>query len=443
MPHSPPDQRGLAVPASRLARLTRFGGLATSIAGRAAAQGARDLAAGRRPALRDLLLTPANASRVAGELAQMRGAAMKIGQLLSMEAGDLLPPELSDILARLRSDAHFMPPAQLKTVLVASWGPDFLRRFARFDVRPIAAASIGQVHRARLRDGRELAIKVQYPGIRRSIDSDVANVATLIRLSGLMPAGIDVTPFLDEAKRQLHEEADYRREGACLARFGALLADDPDFAVPALLDDLTTDNILAMSYLDGVAVESLTDAPQDIRDRILTRLVGLVLREVFDFGWMQTDPNFANYRYDPDSGRILLLDFGATRKIAPDRIAGYRRLLAAGLDGHRDALQAAAAGIGLIDPDLPAPQMAQLMDLAVMATAPLRRDGPYDFAADQLADRLRIAGMEMALQHQAVHLPPMDTLYVQRKVAGIYLLAARLRARVDLAALVAPWRCPA
>jgi predicted unusual protein kinase regulating ubiquinone biosynthesis (AarF/ABC1/UbiB family) len=139
---------------------------------------------------------------------------MKLGQMLSLDAGDMLPAELTAILARLRDSAHHMPPAQLQKVLNAEWGADWRRRFAHFDPRPLAAASIGQVHRARLPDGRELAIKVQYPGVAASIDADVDNVATLLRLSNLLPASLDIAPLLEEAKRQLHEEADYVREAA-------------------------------------------------------------------------------------------------------------------------------------------------------------------------------------------------------------------------------------
>ena len=119
-----------------------------------------------------------------------------------------------------------MPPAQLKQVLTDSYGPDFRTLFRSFDTRPLAAASIGQVHRALAPDGRALAVKLQYPGVRDAIDSDLDNVAALIRWSGLWPRELDIAPLLAEARRQLHEEADYAREGAALARFGTLLADD-------------------------------------------------------------------------------------------------------------------------------------------------------------------------------------------------------------------------
>lgn len=424
--------RGVAVPQSRLSRLARFGGMATGVAGGMALQGAQQLASGKRPSMSDLLLTPANARRVTNQLAQMRGAAMKVGQLMSMEAGDFLPSELGDILSRLRADADYMPSRQLKQVLIENWGADFLKRFERFDTEPLAAASIGQVHRAQTRDGRDLAIKVQYPGVRRSIDSDVDNVASLIRLSGLLPTELDISPLLSEAKRQLHEEADYAREGRYLARFGALLRDDPNFRVPELHADLTTETLLAMSFIPGKAIETLESAPQRTRDHVVTLLVQLMLRELFEFRLMQTDPNFANYRFDEASDRVVLLDFGAAREI-PQHISNqYRELLRIGMSGDTEALRAAAIGIGFFAADTKPRHQAQVMAMFEMAMEPLRQEGPFDFATTDVTARLRDAGMEMSRERDFWHIPPPDTLFIQRKIGGIFLLAARLRARLDM-----------
>jgi predicted unusual protein kinase regulating ubiquinone biosynthesis (AarF/ABC1/UbiB family) len=433
------DPRGLAVPSGRLSRLARLGGMAGGVAGNMAYHGARTAISGQRPDFRGLLLTPGNAKRVADELARMRGAAMKMGQLLSMESGDLLPPELADVLARLRQDADFMPPKQLRGVLDAAWGPGFQSRFANFNVRPIAAASIGQVHRARLPDGTELAIKVQYPGVRRSIDSDVDNVGTLIRMTGLLPQGLDIAPYLAEAKRQLHEEADYRREAEYLQRFGEALAGDTDFNLPVLHDPLTTDTVLAMTYLPGQPVESLIDAAQQDRDRVAALLIRLVLRELFDFGLMQTDPNFANYRYDPETGRIILLDFGAARDINPTTADRLRAILRAGLFGDNARIDSALRDAGFID-DRTAPHHADLLrDMARTALEPLRTGGLFDFADTGFVNRMRRMGQALGEDRSFATIPPMDVLFVQRKVAGMYLLAARLRARVPVADLFAPY----
>ena len=222
------------IPSGRLSRFGQFGRLAGGVAGGMLAEGARRLAEGERPRMREMLLTPGNVARVADRLSHLRGAAMKLGQMISMDAGDMLPPELADIMARLRERAHPMPPAQLQQVLARDWGRDWRDRFARFDASPLAAASIGQVHRAITRDGRDLAIKVQYPGVADSIVADVDNVATLLRVSNLLPRGLDIAPLLAEAKRQLAEEADYRREGEQMVRFGALLAGKDDYVVPVL-----------------------------------------------------------------------------------------------------------------------------------------------------------------------------------------------------------------
>lgn len=436
MPEQKSDSRALAVPSGRFARMARFGALTSNIAGNMALHGARQVAQGKRPRASDLLLTPANARRVADQLAHMRGAAMKVGQLISMDAGDMLPPELAEIMARLRADAHYMPGGQLKTVLNDAWGEGWLKRFDRFQVRPIAAASIGQVHRAHTKDGRELAIKVQYPGVRRSIDSDVNNVAALMRYSGVMPKELDIAPMLDEAKRQLHEEADYRREGHYMRRFGELLADAPDFAVPELQEDLTTRDILAMTYLDGLPIEALADAPQAERDRVMELLIGLLFRELFEFRLMQTDPNFANYRYQPGTGRLILLDFGASREFAPEMADRFRALMRAGLSGCRDAMRRAILDIGFFAEDTAAHHQETMLDMFEMSMEPLRRPGRFDFARNDLALRMRDAGMELGADRDFWHIPPMDTLFMQRKFGGVYLLASRLKARVDLRAII-------
>lgn len=434
-----PKRRHRAIPSSRAARLGAFGRLAGGVASGMLGEGARRLARGERPRMRDLVLTPGNVGRLADRLSHLRGAAMKLGQMISMDAGDLLPPELAAILAQLRSQAHRMPPEQLRRVLDSEWGPDWRRRFSRFNATPIAAASIGQVHRATLPGGRELAIKVQYPGVRESIDSDVDNVATLLRVSGVLPRELDLAPLLTEAKRQLHEEADYEREATQMTRFADWLDGHADYVVPRPLPELTTARVLAMDFIDGIPVEALADAPQEQRDAAMRDLMALVLREMFEFGAMQTDSNFANYRFQPDTGRLVLLDFGAARDVDPATAQGYRSLLSAGLSGDRDAVREAAQAAGFLGEAAVArhrPLVDRMIDIVVTE---MNRPGPFDFGDRGFVEVLREQGMEMAADRSTWHIPPVETLFVQRKVSGTALLAARLEARVDVRELVRPY----
>lgn len=425
------------VPAARLSRLASFGQLAGGIAGGMLAEGARRLAAGERPRVSDLLLTPGNAMRLTEQLSKLRGAAMKLGQMISLDAGDLLPAELTAILARLRDSAHYMPPSQLNQVLIAEWGKDWRKRFARFEATPIAAASIGQVHRAVLPDGRIIAIKVQYPGVAASIDADVDNVATLLRLSSLLPDGLDIAPLLAEAKQQLREEADYLREAEQMRRYGALLAGNPAFIVPAPLPELSSDRILAMDFIPGTPIDTLQAADQPTRDRAMGNLLELVLRELFEFGFMQTDPNFANYRWQAESGRIVLLDFGAARPVPEATIAAYRRLMLAGLADDSAALKSALLEVGFVSPvtlDRHAPALDAMIAVLMQH---LGRPGLFDFADRSFVDEVRQSAETIAADRAAWHIPPADTLFVQRKVSGTALLAVRMAARLPLRDMVA------
>ncbi|KIU29500.1 ubiquinol-cytochrome C reductase [Sphingomonas melonis] len=431
------EARHRAVPTGRLARLGGFGRLAGGVAGGMLAEGARRLAQGERPRMGDLVLTPANAARVADRLSHLRGAAMKLGQMISMDAGDVLPPELSAILARLRNQGYRMPPQQLDQVLAREWGRDWRRRFRHFEAAPVAAASIGQVHRATLPDGRRLAIKVQYPGVAESIDSDVDNVATLLRVSGLLPRGLDIAPLLDEAKRQLAEEADYTREGEQMRAYAARLDGDARYVVPTLEPDLTTRNVLAMSFVEGQAIETLEGASQEARDAAMTALVTLVLRELFEFGVMQTDPNFANYRWQADSGALVLLDFGATRAVPAETADAYRRLIEAGLARDRDMIREVAVETGFIGVEVARAHRGAVDRIIAAIDAALNRPGAFDFGDRAFVPVVREEAKAMIADRDTWHVPHVETLFVQRKVSGTALLAARLKARVDVRGLAA------
>ncbi len=428
--------RPLPVPSSRLGRLAGLGFATAGIAGRTLLDGARRLSQGQLPDPTDLLLAPANLVRMTDELARMRGAAMKVGQLMSMDAGEVLPPEFADLMARLRADADFMPVGQLSAVLQRNWGPDWHHRFERFDMRPLAAASIGQVHRARTTDGRDLAVKVQYPGVAGSIDADIDNVTLLFRMTGLAPPAERLSALTAEAKRQLRREADYRLEADHIRAYCKALTQADEFALPQVQDDLTTDMVLAMSFVPGKAIEHAAIVGQDIRDRIVHRLLRLCLRELFEFRLMQTDPNFANYTYDPATDRVGLLDFGATQQLSKGVVEHYRRLIHAGFKGDRAALRGAALDLGLFSRQTQPRHRDLIVNMMSALFATLASKPVYDFRDDGLFHRLQRAGMELATDPQFTDVPPMETLYLQRKVGGMYLLGRRLRARVPLRDLI-------
>ena len=424
------------VPAGRIERLARFGWLAGEVALGAVAEGVRRIAGSQTA--QSLMLTQANAERLAKRLSGLRGAAMKVGQMLSLQGADILPPEVTHALAILRAEADAMPRAQLRRVLGQAYGAGWDRRLRDFDVTPIAAASIGEVHRATAADGRQLALKIQYPGVVHSIDSDVQNVAAVLRLTRLLPRDADVSDLLAEAKRQLRRETDYHVEAEFQRRYRALIADEPDFVVPRVYDDFTTARILAMDFIDGTPLETLAEdaSPQRLRDRIGMLLYRLVFRELFEFRFIQSDPNFANYLFLPTTGQIALLDFGGSRDIPARFAEGYARAFEAGAAGDRVALRAALQEIGFLAAGESAEIGAGFVDLFLIGCEPFRHRGAYDFGASDIPARAREVAVDLAFHHSAFRVPPPDAVFMNRKLAGMFLLCARLRARVDVRTLL-------
>jgi len=385
----------------------------------------------------------ATARRLAERLANLRGAAMKLGQLISLESEGLLPPELAVALETLRSQAAPMPAEQLRRAMGRAYGAGWEGRFAEFSETPIAAASIGQVHRVRTRDGRDLALKVQYPGVAKSIASDVDNVATLLRIARLLPLGLDVNDIAREAKRQLTQESDYLAEAQFLEQYARLVADEPQIVVPRVHWDYTTARVMAMDYMDGVPLESLVDdTPQKARDAVGSLLQKLMFRELFEFRVMQTDPNFANYLYQPDSGRLVLLDFGATQEFTPEFSERFRRITRAIVDGDRHGIEEGARSIGYISDDASGDVVRAALDVLELVCEPLRTKGPYDYGGSDLPKRARELGIDLAFKRGLLRMPPSDTMFLHRKLVGVYLLLARLGARVATGRILRPYLEP-
>ena len=416
-----------------------MGMAAGGLAAGAAAQGLKRMARGEAPDFRGALLSAPNARRLAERLARLRGAAMKIGQLVSMQGEDLLPAEFAQALSALHSQAAPMPPQQLHRVLGREYGTGWERRFTAFDHEPVAAASIGQVHRVTTADGRDLALKIQYPGVARSITSDVDNVATLLRLFNLLPIDLDVAGFADEAKRQLLQEADYLSEAGFLEQYATLVADEPMLLVPRVHRDLTTPRIMAMDFVEAAPLEVLATMPQGRRNAVGTQFERLLFRELFEFRVMQTDPNFANYRYQVRSGRLVLLDFGATQQFGAEFVANYARISRAVIDGDRDAVAREAVRVGFATADDSPQRIAAAVDMCLLICEPLRHAGRYDFGTSNLPARVRKLGFELAIRRRLLRPPPPEALFLYRKLVGSFLLLAHLGAQVDARSLILPF----
>ncbi|MDP5071376.1 MAG: AarF/UbiB family protein, partial [Congregibacter sp.] len=240
-------------------------------------------------------------------------------------------------------------------------------------------------------------------------------------------------------KRQLEDEANYLKEADFLRRFHEVLGEDERFIVPELIADLTRKNVLAMTYVAGGPIEAIARRSQEERDRVVSALVELLLTELFELRMVQTDPNFANYQYRWSSGEIVLLDFGATRDFKARFVSNYRKLAAAAVRGDRDAMAVAAEKVGYSMGDEDSRYRELVLELLLLALEPLREDALYDFGSSTMPERLATLGKKATEYADFWHAPPTDVVYFHRKLGGIFMLAAKMDARVNVHALMQRW----
>ncbi|GAA5213386.1 ABC1 kinase family protein [Corallincola platygyrae] len=427
------------IPTSRLSRLKKFGGLVGGVAAQMAFDGAAQLISGRRPSIDDLLLTPKNMLQLADKLAHLRGAAMKLGQMMSMDMGELLPEELAEILAVLRDSANPMTPLQLEWMLIENWGDDWRQRVADFENGPFAAASIGQVHKATAKDGTPLAVKIQYPGIIQAIDSDIDNLGALLKLTKLVPPQIKLDALLAEVKSQLNSEADYRKEAAFLQSYRQRVGHMPAITIPDAIDKLSNERILTMTYVEGIGLDKTLAFEQAIRDRLGQTLVELLVAELFEFRLLQSDPNLANYLYDPKQDKLVLLDFGATRPIPQNISDAYRQLIVFVAKGEWANAFEIAVNLGFFQRNSSRQVQDIFKHMCAIAAEPLLFAGAYDFGQADIAKRIQSLSQSLIPHRHTLGEPPADALFIHRKVGGLYLLLSKLRAKVNINELVAPF----
>ncbi len=371
-----------------------------------------------------------NAARIAEALGTLKGVPMKIGQMLSLHEG-FLPPEVAEILSSLQQDAPPAPFDDIHRVLQA----ELQGTFSLVDtVEPHAhaAASIGQVHRSRLKDGREVVFKVQYPGIDQVIAADLKNLKGILKILFSMLTRMDLDPIWDELNARLTEELDYIREAQHMNRMRELWKDDPDIIIPEVLPELSTVHVLCMIYEKGLspAWACSDDYSQAQRTHWASMLLKLFLTGLLEHRFLHADPNLANFSFHTD-GRVVVYDFGCMKEVPESISNGYRFLTRAVLDERWADIPKLLRETGVHYIDGSEVPMAMVMDFTEVLRGPFERGRQYTFGEDSniyeevraLAKKHRQEAMDMTA--------PADLVFVDRTISGHFGNLSRFRASAD------------
>ncbi|KAF9768489.1 hypothetical protein IL306_014248 [Fusarium sp. DS 682] len=418
------------VPSSRISRIWNYSGLAAGMLGGAMTEGfSRAFGGGGEGSV---LLSEKNMERLVAKLSRMRGAALKLGQMMSFQDTKMLPAPIQQVLQRVQDRADYMPAWQRDRVLVANLGPEWRELFSDFEEKPIAAASIGQVHKATLKNGKRVAVKIQFPGVADSINSDLDNLSILLTATKLLPRGLYLNKTIDNARLELGWECDYERELQCAQRYKELLGSSEKdvFMVPDVYPEASGKQVLTMDFMDGIGVTRIKSFTQEQRDWIGTQILRLCLREITEFRFMQTDPNWTNFLYNADLNKLELLDFGASREYPDEFVTQYVQLLAAASRSDKAAVKELSESLGYLTGH-ESRTMVEAHTKSVLTLAePFLANAPdvYDFKDQTITERVK--ALIPVMLHERLAPPPEETYSLHRKLSGAFLLCAKLGSKV-------------
>ena len=344
------------LPKGRVRRAAKVGRLAGEQTARGYATKAANLARGedgRRAAAERRQVEAAE--QIFDVLGQMKGAAMKVGQVASFVDTGAFPPEFRERiqakLAELRDAAPRVPFAKMRKVVEDDLGEKLGAVFSEFDEQAVAAASIGQVYRARLRhDGRDVAVKVQYPGVDTAVRADLQNLGLIMRVAKRIAPGMDAKAMTAEIRERLSDELDYEHEAQQHRAFARTWRGHPFIFIPNVVTELSSEHVLVTEWVDGIGFEEVKELDRPTRDRFGEIVFRFFFGSLYRNGHFSGDPHPGNYRLMAD-GRVAFIDFGMTKRVERVDIDAEVDAIRAAMEGDAVALHRRLAAMGFFDPD--------------------------------------------------------------------------------------------